>query len=121
MKKFQPISLKVNDTQLLQTELETAAPFGPLRIGNTHLFYVGVISTQYLPLADIAWVYIRKEDNLTSMGCRRVSILESFLVLVTTTGTQKKLSVIDGELGNFFEALKEILPDVKVGYHTAGE
>jgi len=70
-----------------------AERFGRVRVGDAHVFASGITGVRWLPIDDIAWAYMRKEDSRITCGCCAGTLSTYALVLYTAGGRSWKIDV----------------------------
>lgn len=90
---------------------------GSVAIGGQYLFYKSVTQIRVLPLADIAWAYMRQEDSRMTLCCGKGTLETFFLVLITTGGDTLTVTYEKREdVEKLLALLPQRRPEISIGY-----
>ena len=101
----------------IAAEYKEAKKFGKVRVGNEHVFFSGLFTTEYAEADDIKWIYKRQEDSQTSVCCGQATFETYFLMAQLADGTVKKHRVETAEeLKGAMETIASLNASVDVGF-----
>lgn len=115
--KFVPVLFAGEEITQVEKDYENARRLGNVLVGEWYLFYPSLLRMQYIPIQNIAWAYMRCENNFCSIGCRRAMLPSFLLMIVLSTGARKKISCEDdAQVKEILDELKEKNNGITVGY-----
>lgn len=103
------------ETSTLLEEYRSARAFGELRLGTEHLFRRGLFSVKYIPLREIAHLFLRIESGESG----EFPVQEHYIVVKTIQNREKEhlLRMERPEAAKrLLEKIKEECPQIEVGY-----
>lgn len=120
------IRWKALSSQRTASELEQSYHAAPYRkdrlwLGTDCLFWQRPLgAVEYLPFADMERAYVREEERLTSMGCRRIMAPIASLAVRLKNGEVKTFELGEREqVEQALETLKELAPELAFGFVKA--
>lgn len=114
---FHPASSSILDSNALETDYKQARSSGATYLGETCLYYPGLLKLQYLPYRAIQWAYLRAEETRMTMCCGKGYLVIWYLVLWADGKQVVKLEFPKKESAEkVLTSLTDKNPDLVVGY-----
>ena len=115
---FQPATSTTLDTTLLEQDLNNARSVDTIYLGQTCLYYPGVLKLRYLPYDQIQWAYLRAEENRMSMCCGKAFVDIWYLLLYADGKQVAKIEFQKKETAKTaLAALTGSHPHILIGYN----
>jgi len=108
---------KKGTVSAMDSDFESAAPFGKIKAGKDYIFCRGFIHWTYISFAELSRIYRRVEEVKGKTGCCSNDFSVHSLVCVTKNGESAELKIGEGlyrhEPERLMEYIKEIHPEIE--------
>ena len=114
---FQPVISRSIDPALLEQDYVQARAIDTVHLGQTCLYFPGMLKLRYLPYEEIQWAHLRAEENRMSMCCGKTFVDIWYLLLYAHGKQVAKIEFQHKETAKAaLAALAEANSHILIGY-----